>query len=299
MKAFDGIKRKDIQWSRDSLIADSLFGIKVAIIGGTNGIGRLLALEMISKGAEVLVVGRTFRDDNIPRLSFMKADLSQMKEAKRITQQLPAETLDMVFFTAGIMAGKQRSESDEGIEIDLAVSYLNRFVMIREISERLGKDRNQDTFKPRVFVWGFPGTNQKGNLSDFNSEKSYSLMSAHSNTVIGNEALVLDSALRFPKINFFGMNPGLMKSNIRSSPLGEGSWALKITEMFIGTLFPSVETYSRRILPLLVSHDIENHSGAMFNRHGHAIHTSKFLSQQSGLANVIEQSERLAARALR
>ena len=37
----------------------------------------------------------------------------------------------------------------------------------------------------------------------------------------------------------------------------------------------------------------------MFNRHGHAIHTSEFLSQQSGLANVIEQSERLAARALR
>lgn len=299
MKAFSGIRRKDIQWKREPLTLNSLSGKKVAIIGGTNGIGRALALEMASKGADVLVIGRTFRDSGNPRLSFLQADLTQMKDARRVAQVLPAETLDMLIFTTGIMASKQRAVSAEGIELDLAVSYLNRFVMVREIGERLGTNRNQTDFKPRVFIWGFPGTNQKGNINDFNSEEIYSLMSAHSNTVIGNEALVLDSALRFPKINYYGMNPGLMKSNIRSGTLGEGSLGLQITEMFIGALFPSVEVYSERILPLLVSHDIENHSGAMFNRHGDAILASESLSQRAELISVIEQSEKLAARAFR
>lgn len=299
MKAFSGIRRKDIQWKREPLTVNALSGKKVAIIGGTNGIGRALALAMSSKGADVLVVGRTFRDSGNPRLSFMQADLTLMQDARRVAHALPAETLDMLIFTTGIMAGKQRAVSAEGIELDLAVSYLNRFVMIREIGERLGKDRSQPDLKPRVFVWGFPGTNQKGNLADFNSEDSYSIMAAHSNTVIGNEALVLDSAARFPKINFYGMNPGLMKSNIRSNTLGEGSLGLKITEILIGALFPSVEQYSERILPLILSHDIENYSGAMFNKQGDAIHASEYLSQRERLKNVIEQSERLATRAYR
>src|SRR5512137_2503588 len=49
MKAFSGIRRKDIQWKREPLTLNSLSGKKVAIIGGTNGIGRALALEMASK----------------------------------------------------------------------------------------------------------------------------------------------------------------------------------------------------------------------------------------------------------
>ena len=35
MKAFSGIRRKDIQWKREPLTLNSLSGKKVAIIGGT------------------------------------------------------------------------------------------------------------------------------------------------------------------------------------------------------------------------------------------------------------------------
>ena len=47
---------------------------------------------------------------------------------------------------------------------------------------------------------GFPGTDQTGSIDDFNSERTYSLMTAHSNTVVGNEALVLDAAARYPAL---------------------------------------------------------------------------------------------------
>ena len=43
------------------------------------------------------------------------------------------------------------------------------------------------------------------------------------NTVAGNEAMVLDGASRYPAINFYGLNPGMVKTDIRSHFLGKGS----------------------------------------------------------------------------
>jgi NAD(P)-dependent dehydrogenase (short-subunit alcohol dehydrogenase family) len=103
MESF-GTKRKDLTWARRQLAHDELSGTKVAVIGGTNGIGRALAHALVSKGAEVLVVGRTFRDNDLPHLSFIQANLSRLKDARTIAQVLPAERLDMLIMTQGIFA---------------------------------------------------------------------------------------------------------------------------------------------------------------------------------------------------
>jgi hypothetical protein len=55
----------------------------------------------------------------------------------------PAETLDLVIFTTGIFAAPRRQETAEGIERDMAVSYLSRLVLVREIAPRLGKNRSE------------------------------------------------------------------------------------------------------------------------------------------------------------
>jgi NAD(P)-dependent dehydrogenase (short-subunit alcohol dehydrogenase family) len=297
MKWLNGSQRKDLHWQRTPLSPNAFAGKRIAVIGGTNGIGRAIAHELVTKGAEVTVLGRTFRDQDVAGLHFVPADLAQLKQAQRVAQELPVETLDMLIFTTGILAGKQRLENSEGIEMDLAVSYLSRFVMVRETVERLGTNRAAADAKPRVFIVGFPGTNQKGCLDDFNSENQYNLMTAHSNTVIGNEALVLDSASRYPQVNFYGLNPGLIKSNIRAGVLGEGTLGQKIVELLIGSLFQSVEEYSKTIVPLLISPDLERHSGAMFNRHGDPIYASSNLKETSNLKKVIQRTEELVRKA--
>jgi hypothetical protein len=221
-----------------------------------------------------------------------------MKDARRMAQALPAETLDLLVLTTGIMAGRKRLTSAEGIELDLAVSYLCRFVIVRDVAERLGKSRGGKP-KPRVFIMGFPGTNQQGNLADFNSEARYTLATAHSNTVIGNEALVVDCASRYPNANFYGLNPGIIKSGIIAGVLGEGTLLFKLQQIVIGALLQSTDEYAAKILPLLASPDIEGHSGAMFGRHGDAIHASRAVAEQAHLQKVVEESEKLVARAIR
>jgi hypothetical protein len=177
----------------------------------------------------------------------------------------------------------------------MAVSYLSRLVILRNIAPRLGKDRRPAPMKPRVFIMGFPGAGQTGELDDLNAEKSYSSMAVHMNTVAGNEMLVLDAAKRYPNAAFFGLNPGFISTNIRSNLLGAHTLRYRFIEWLTRLMTPSAETYAERLAPLLVSPDLEGHTGAMFNRKGLAILPSPKLTD-SYVKAFIAASEALVSR---
>lgn len=287
-------RNENFTWRRVYARSLDLKGMRVLIVGGTGGIGRALSRFMALRGANVLVVGQTFRDSNAPGIEFIKADLSLMCEARRVAERLPAESLDLVIFTTGIMAAPKREETTEGIERDMAVSYLSRLVIVRGIAPRLDKKR-LGSLKPRVFVMGYPGTGRIGNLDDLNAEKSYGSMNVHMNTVAGNEMLVLDSAKRYPNATFFGLNPGFVSTNIRSNFLGADTLRYRLLERVTGLMTPSADTYAERITPLLVSPDLEGHNGLMFDRKGSAILPSPKLTD-SYIQKFISASEGLVAR---
>ncbi|MFN0245303.1 MAG: SDR family NAD(P)-dependent oxidoreductase [Kofleriaceae bacterium] len=297
---FSGIPRKDLSWRRVEIDALDLAGLRAAIIGGTGGLGRSLALQLSSRGADVIVVGQTFRDPDVRGLRFVQADLSLMSDARRVGRELPAEQLDLVVFTTGIFAAPRREETVEGLERDLAVSYLSRLVLVRELAARLGRNRASSPWsktlpRPRVFIMGFPGTNQTGTLDDLNAERGYDAMPVHMNTVAGNEALVLDAARRAPDVDFFGLNPGLVKTNIRANFLGQGSLKHRLAEFFIGLLMISATKYGKRTVPLLVAPELSGRAPAMFNQKGVAIEASAVMTP-SHVGEYMRASEDLLAR---
>jgi hypothetical protein len=122
-------------------------------------------------------------------------------------------------------------------------------------------------------------------------------MRAHMNTVAGNEALVLDAAQRYPHINVYGLNPGLIKTSIRSNFLGEGSLRHRLAEGLIGLLTISADKYARRMAPLLFSPDIEPASGIHFNQKAVAILPSTVMNE-ANVARWIHAFETLLERAL-
>lgn len=248
-----------------ALARNDVLGRRVAVVGGTGGIGRALARELAAHGANVVVVGQTFRDADVANIEFIRADLSLMSEARRVAALLPAETLDLVVFTTGIFAAPKRQQTAEGLERDMAVSYLSRLAILDGIAPRLGTGLPAGHRKPRVFVMGYPGTGQAGTLGDLNAERAYSAMGVHMNTVAGNEMLVLDGARRFPNVNVYGLNPGLIKTDIRSNFLGGNKFQFAVLEGLIGLLTPNADTYARRIAPLLMAPQLEPLSGALFN----------------------------------
>jgi hypothetical protein len=119
----------------------------------------------------------------------------------------------------------------------------------------------------------------------------------HMNTVAGNEMLVLDAATRYPNASFFGLNPGFIKTNIRSYLFGGDTLLYRFTEWMMGLMASSPESYAECLTPLLVSPDLEGHSGAMFDRKGRAILPSPKLADSSYVNAYFAASEALVSRA--
>jgi NAD(P)-dependent dehydrogenase (short-subunit alcohol dehydrogenase family) len=292
-------RNESVTWTRVDSEKLQLTGTRAAIVGGTGGLGRALSRLLSARGASVTVVGQTFRDAGVPGIEFLQADLSLMREARRVGQALPAETLDLLILTTGIFAAPARQETAEGLERDMAVSYLSRVVILDELVPRLGKDRPAGKKKPRVFIMGYPGAGQAGTgLDDLNAERSYSAMRVHMNTVAGNEMLVLDGVAHHPNALYFGLNPGLIKTNIRDNFLGKGSLKSRLAEGLIGLFSPSAESYAERILPLLLSPDLEAHSGALFDQKGQAVLPSPKLADGAHVSAFLAASEKLIERVL-
>ncbi|HYO19261.1 MAG TPA: SDR family NAD(P)-dependent oxidoreductase [Dermatophilaceae bacterium] len=281
---FSGIRDTSLSVARRSLGDLDLKGHNVAVVGGTNGLGRAITLALASRGARVTVVGQTFRDEGAAGIDFVRADLSLMSAATQLGDSLPA-ALDIVVLTTGIIAAPKREVTREGIERDMAVSFLSRLALLRTLAPRLPAGA-------RVFVMGFPGTGETGDVADLNAERSYGAMKAHGNTVAGNEALVLDSARRYPNLDFFGLNPGLVKTGIHANYLGEGSFKHRLAEGLIGLFMSSADTYAARIVPVMVARELAGRSGAMFNRKGLAIRATEALTE-AHVAALIAASERL------
>ena len=270
---------------------------RLAVIGGTNGLGRAIAAQALTRGAEVTVVGRTFRDDPAARLTFAAADLSSMSEAVRLGCELPAESFDVVVFTTGIIAAKTREETAEHVERDVAISYLSRLAVLQGLSPRLGSARADGAPRPRVFVMGSPGVGEIGNPGDLNSEKDYRSMVAHGNTIAGNEILVLGAKDMLPGPAYFGLAPGLIKTGIRSNLLGDRSITHKLVETAVGFFMQSPETYAKRVVPLLFAPELEGRTGIMFGPKAQPVLPTRGLDT-AYIDRYLSASEALLRRAL-
>ncbi|CAR25432.1 Oxidoreductase [Lachancea thermotolerans] len=288
-------RNNNLKWQHVPADSLKLAGLRALIIGGTGGIGQGISRRLHAQGASVTVVGRTYRDDDIADIQFIEADLELMSEASRVGRELAGQPFDLVLLTAGIVAGMSREETVEGIERDMAVSFLSRLVILRAILPALESVDTHIVAQPRVFVMGYPGAGVLGDPEDLNSDRTYSPVRAHMNTVACNEALVLDCARRYPCVRFYGLNPGLIRTNIRDNLLAAGSWKSRLVEGFIGYWYQSVDEYAQRTAPLLVTPALESHSPAFFNGKGQAIYSQGFTNEH--VTWLIKSSETLARRA--
>lgn len=280
---------KSFSWAPKTL--KNLSKLNITIVGGTGGLGRAIAQKFAGAGANVTVVGQTFRDSGVENIKFIKADLSSIEQSRKVAQELDAANTDILLFTTGIFAARQRQETAEGLERDMAVSFLNRLAIIKEVAPEL-KSKLYFSSSPRVFVMAYPGDDKLGTIDDLNSENPYGLMKAHMNTVAGNESLVYDSASKYKNVHFYGLNPGLIKTNIRDNLLGQGSWMSSILEGILGWFSQTPEQYADGIAPLLIAEELEKVNGGIFNSKGNSLVPSNGLTPEYA-GRYIKASEQL------
>ncbi|TCZ79398.1 SDR family NAD(P)-dependent oxidoreductase [Paenibacillus albiflavus] len=154
----------------------------ILVTGGTDGIGKGIATHYLKKGDRVIVIGSSAAKGNLflseakqlgaeERAIFLQADLSSVKENKRIIEEVKSRlhSLDMVVFSAtSHKIKKEYTETQEGLEFNFGLSYMSRFVLSFGFKELLEKSDI-----PIIVNVCAPGMNGTVDLNDIQNKNNY------------------------------------------------------------------------------------------------------------------------------
>ncbi|MGK8502698.1 SDR family NAD(P)-dependent oxidoreductase [Nocardia asiatica] len=126
--------------------------MKTAVItGGTDGMGKALALTYLRRGDQVVVIGtdeskgQALRDaaaelEAGARIEFIRADLSSVAENRRVIEQITAahEVVDTLVLGARYYRAT-RFVTAEGFEANFALFYLSRYLLGHGMVTRLDR----------------------------------------------------------------------------------------------------------------------------------------------------------------
>jgi NAD(P)-dependent dehydrogenase (short-subunit alcohol dehydrogenase family) len=118
----------------------------ILVTGATDGLGRGVAADLASRGATVLLHGRSperiertlaeLRDETgSDKLRTYRADFASLAEVRAMAAEVAAneERLDALVNNAGIGFLPQREFSQDGVELVLQVDYLAGYLLTREL----------------------------------------------------------------------------------------------------------------------------------------------------------------------
>jgi dehydrogenase/reductase SDR family member 12 len=112
-------------------------GSSALITGGTSGIGKATALEMVKHQVHVTITGRDVKKGNelqekTPKLSFKELDLCAWSEFDALIEQLGP--LDHLVLNAGGMPEEFRTNS-EGIELQFASQLFGHYILAHKLKK--------------------------------------------------------------------------------------------------------------------------------------------------------------------
>lgn len=138
----------------------------VAVVtGGSDGLGAVIAGRLVAAGYEVLlpvrnlakgqaVKDRILSDNRQASIRLSKVDLASIGAVKAYTQELLSEgrAINLVVNNAGIMNPPHRLESENGLELQLAVNYLAHFALVQDLLPLLSKGNARVTTQTSIMA---------------------------------------------------------------------------------------------------------------------------------------------------
>jgi len=120
-------------------------GKTILITGSTDGLGKALAIQLASKGAEILLHGRNSTKGEMvakdirakykdARLSYYNADFTKLDEVNALSTKLLKENkcIDMLINNAGV-GTYDNIRTDIGLEITMTVNYIAQVLLTEKL----------------------------------------------------------------------------------------------------------------------------------------------------------------------
>ncbi|MFJ7755860.1 SDR family NAD(P)-dependent oxidoreductase [Peribacillus muralis] len=192
----------------------------ILITGGTDGIGKGIALDFLKKGHRVIVIGSSTFKGNLfyqeasqlnasDRAVYIQADLSLVSENKRIIKDIKNNyhSIDKVIFCA-TKHNNTYIETQEGFEFSFALYYLSRFILSYGLKECLEATEN-----PVIINVCAPGMKGHVNWEDLQHKKSFKNVSFHGSRLNDLMGVTFAEKDTVDKIKYILYNPWAVQTS--------------------------------------------------------------------------------------
>lgn len=196
----------------------------ILITGGTDGIGKGLAMDCLKKGHRVIVIGSNAAKGEAiykeakqigagDRAIFIQANLSLIKENQRIIEEIENKyhTLDALILCA--QSQKYTTiykETEEGFEFTFGLYYLSRYILSYGLKSCL-----ENAKSPIIINVCAPGMKGTVNWDDLQHKKNYSSIKAimHGSRLNDLLGVGFDENNSEGKIKYVLFNPVAVQTN--------------------------------------------------------------------------------------
>ncbi|GAA2729004.1 SDR family NAD(P)-dependent oxidoreductase [Actinocorallia aurantiaca] len=166
----------------------------IVITGGTDGMGRAVALARLARGDTVIVVGSSAekgaaltRDagGDAGRLHYIQADLSSLKAVQALVESLAAHPVIDALVLCANRQSPRRVETAEGLEFCFSLYYLSRYLLGHGLRAQFDQ-----AAAPVIINVTAPGTKMGDvNFDDLQQTRKYSGLKAQTQACRANDLL--------------------------------------------------------------------------------------------------------------
>jgi len=203
-------------------------------IGGTSGVGEGMArafAKYTNGNASIVIVGRNKEagerilselekptsgsEDKVVRL-FVQCDVSLMRNVVATAQRLRSvlSKINYLVISTGFLDIANRTETKEGLEYRLSVTYYSRWLFLRELGTLLDVAVSKNGERGVAMSILAPGFASEINADDWELRKDYSTLKTMYSAATYNDLMVESFAERYPSIPFVHVHPGMVRTPI-------------------------------------------------------------------------------------
>jgi NAD(P)-dependent dehydrogenase (short-subunit alcohol dehydrogenase family) len=243
----------------------------ILVTGASAGIGYEAAVELLRRGAKVVMVGRdaartaaaareAAARSGAAEPPFLLCDFSSQAKVRGLAQAFLAQhsRLDVLVNNAGGV-NKDRGVTADGIETTFAVNHLGYFLLTNLLLDLLVKSA-----PARVVTVASVG-HRRGTLDfdDLGFEKGYSIMKAYARSKLANVLFANELARRLEGrgVTSNSLHPGSVATNIWS---GAPLWAKPIIFFLFRPFFITPKEGGDRIVQLVADPGLADTTGRYF-----------------------------------
>lgn len=251
-------------------------GKTVVITGGNSGIGKETAIGLVSRGARVIITSRDpsrgaaalaeiCERSGSAEVEVVELDLASLANVRACTDELHrrCSQIDVLINNAGLILG-ERAESEEGIEMTLAVNHFGPMALTLRLIDLLaasegGRIVNVSSDAHRMA--------RAFDFDDLHSRQRYRSMKAYSQSKLANILFTRELA---PRVDGLGitvnaLHPGFVRSGFaRDGDLGGFFGLVFAVSTRIAAI--SAEAGARTSIYLASSPEVASTTGEYFAR---------------------------------